>query len=211
MWHAQKKIGLRVDDSIKKFINLVQFSIFYSITDPMFLSYNMTFKEYITWKLYYFRGSVAPFSLNQNILQILTDKILVLNALRLVILRNFQARSKETHRVVQKRTDDIKYQLSFKGSNFTNSVSEGKSLKFSGKHSSLMSHLGNATMDRCLLQIFSQKSILKNIFLSIIWEGQGLENEEPKIIRKGKPMIHTSSDPKRDGLSKIPKTLERAG
>lgn len=95
MWHAQKKIGLGADDSIKKLINLVQFSIFYSITDSMFLSYNTTFKGYIMWKLYYLRGRVAPFSLSQNILQILTDEILVLNVLRLVILRNFQARAKK--------------------------------------------------------------------------------------------------------------------
>lgn len=197
--------------TIKKFINLVQFYIFYSITDPTFLSYNVTFKGYIMWKLYYFRGKVAPFSLNQNILQILTDEILDLNTLRLVILRNFQQEAQKPIGWCKKELTILSISLVLRVVILQIQYQKEKNLNFSGKHSSLMSHLENATMDLCLLHILSQKSILKNIFLCIMWGVQGLENEEPNIIRKGKPMIHTSSDSKRDGLSKIPKTLEWAG
>lgn len=65
-------------------------------------------------------------------------------------------------------------------------------------------------LDLCLLQVFIKKSILKRIFL-FNSGGQGLELDGPNIIRNGKPMIHRSSDPKRDGPSKIPKILGQAG
>lgn len=44
-----------------------------------------------------------------------------------MILENFHPGGKETQREMQKENETIKYELGFKGNNFTNSVSEGKS------------------------------------------------------------------------------------
>lgn len=127
-----------------------------------------------------------------------------------MILSNFHIRGKETLRVVQKGTEGIKYELSFKGHHFTNLVSERKTLKCSNKCSTLMSHLANATVGSMLITDFSlKKDLLKNIFLSNNlgvggrgWKMTGLMEPE-----KGSPcMIHRSSDPKRDEPSKIPRT-----
>lgn len=44
-----------------------------------------------------------------------------------MIFENFHPGGKETQREVQKENETIKYELGFKGNNFTNSVPEGKS------------------------------------------------------------------------------------
>lgn len=88
-----------------------------------------------------------------------------------MILGNFHTGGKENLRVVQKGTEGIKYELSFKGKNFTNSESGGESQKCSSKHSPLMSHLENATIGSVLIIHFHSKGASLNIFpYLIIWE-----------------------------------------
>ena len=51
-----------------------------------------------------------------------------------MILGNFHAGGKQPQRVAQKGNEGIKYELSFKGNNFTNSVPGEINPKCSSKH-----------------------------------------------------------------------------
>lgn len=113
--------------------------------------------------------------------------------------------------MVQKQNEGIKYELNFKGNNFTDSVPGGKKVwNLPGNTVS-----NNVSSRKCNNWTYAyyrfsfKKSILKPIFLSNNSGGQELENDGPNIIRKGKLMIHRSSDSKRWTPLRYPKFWDR--
>lgn len=71
-----------------------------------------------------------------------------------MILGNFHTGGKQTQRVVRKGNEGIKDELSFKGNNFTNSVSGEISPKCSSKLSPLISRLEKTAIRSMLITGF---------------------------------------------------------